>query len=211
MDKTGKVLHSETENFGFRTIEVRESDGLYINGVRINVRGVNRHSFRPESGRTLSKEKNIEDVLLMKGMNMNSVRLSHYPADPEFLEACDSLGLYVMDELGGWHGKYDTPTGVRLIEGMIERDVNHPSIIWWSNGNEKDGIPNWMESFINTIPRNVRLFTRKVISPVLKLCITVLTEKARTTCAYRKSLCLRNSCMVCTMAAMVPDYTIIGK
>ena len=134
LDKEGKVLHHETETFGFRTIEVRESDGLYVNGVRINVRGVNRHSFRPESGRTLSKAKNIEDVLLMKGMNMNSVRLSHYPADPEFLEACDSLGLYVMDELGGWHGKYDTPTGVRLIEGMIERDVNHPSII---NGNEK--------------------------------------------------------------------------
>ena len=137
LDKGGKVLHHETETFGFRTIEVRESDGLYVNGVRINVRGVNRHSFRPESGRTLSKAKNIKDVLLMKGMNMNSVRLSHYPADPEFLEACDSLGLYVMDELGGWHGKYDTPTGVRLIEGMIERDVNHPSIIWWSNGNEK--------------------------------------------------------------------------
>ena len=137
LDKGGKVLHHETETFGFRTIEVRESDGLYVNGVRINVRGVNRHSFRPESGRTLSKAKNIEDVLLVKSMNMNSVRLSHYPADPEFLEACDSLGLYVMDELGGWHGKYDTPTGVRLIEGMIERDVNHPSIIWWSNGNEK--------------------------------------------------------------------------
>ena len=136
-DKNGKVLHYETESFGFRTIEVHESDGLYINGVRINVRGVNRHSFRPESGRTLSKAKNIEDVLLIKSMNMNAVRLSHYPADPEFLEACDSLGLYVMDELGGWHGKYDTPTGVRLIEGMIERDVNHPSIIWWSNGNEK--------------------------------------------------------------------------
>ena len=137
LDKNGKVLHNETETFGFRTIEVRESDGLYVNGVRINVRGVNRHSFRPESGRTLSKAKNIEDVLLMKDMNMNSVRLSHYPADPEFLEACDSLGLYVMDELGGWHGKYDTSTGVRLIEGMIECDVNHPSIIWWSNGNEK--------------------------------------------------------------------------
>lgn len=137
LDKDGKVLHHEIETFGFRTIEVRASDGLYVNGVRINVRGVNRHSFRPESGRTLSKAKNIEDVLLMKGMNMNSVRLSHYPADPEFLEACDSLGLYVMDELGGWHGKYDTPTGVRLIEGMIERDVNHPSVIWWSNGNEK--------------------------------------------------------------------------
>lgn len=137
LSKEGKVLHSEIETFGFRTIEVRTSDGLYINGVRINVRGVNRHSFRPETGRTLSKAKNIEDVLLIKEMNMNAVRLSHYPADPEFLEACDSLGLYVMNELGGWHGKYDTPTGVRLIEGMVERDVNHPSVIWWSNGNEK--------------------------------------------------------------------------
>lgn len=132
-----KVLHRQEERFGFRTVEVRPSDGLYVNGVRINVRGVNRHSFRPETGRTLSKAKNIEDVLLIKSMNMNAVRLSHYPADPEFLQACDSLGLYVMNELGGWHGKYDTPTGVRLIKGMVERDVNHPSVIWWSNGNEK--------------------------------------------------------------------------
>jgi hypothetical protein len=133
----GTVLHQVTEKFGFRTIEVRESDGLYINGVRVNIRGINRHSFRPESGRTLSKAKNIEDVLLIKSMNMNSVRLSHYPADPEFLDACDSLGLYVMNELGGWHGKYDTPTGVKLVEEMVNRDVNHPSVIWWSNGNEK--------------------------------------------------------------------------
>lgn len=137
VDREGNILHTENKSFGFRTIETRPSDGLYINGVRINVRGVNRHSFRPESGRTLSKAKNIEDVLLIKSMNMNAVRLSHYPADPEFLEACDSLGLYVMNELGGWHGKYDTPTGARLIRGMVERDVNHPSVIWWSNGNEK--------------------------------------------------------------------------
>lgn len=132
----GTVLHQVTEKFGFRTIEVRPSDGLYINGVKVKVRGVNRHSFRPESGRTLSKAKNIEDVLLMKSMNMNAVRLSHYPPDPEFLDACDSLGLYVMDELGGWHGHYDTPVGVKLVKEMVERDVNHPSIIWWSNGNE---------------------------------------------------------------------------
>lgn len=137
LSKGGEVLHTETVPFGFRTIEVRPSDGMYINGVRVQIRGVNRHSFRPESGRTLSKAKNIEDVLLMKSMNMNAVRLSHYPADPDFLHACDSLGLYVMNELGGWHGKYDTPTGVRLIKGMVERDVNHPSVIWWSNGNEK--------------------------------------------------------------------------
>lgn len=133
----GKVLHQTTQPFGFRTIEVRPSDGLYVNGTRITVRGVNRHSFRPESGRTLSKRMNIEDVLLIKSMNMNAVRMSHYPPDPDFLHACDSLGLYVMNELAGWHGKYDTPTGVKLIKAMVERDVNHPSIIWWANGNEK--------------------------------------------------------------------------
>ena len=133
----GEVLHEEVQKFGFRTIETRESDGLYINGVRVNIRGVNRHSFRPESGRTLSKVKNIEDVLLIKSMNMNAVRLSHYPADPEFLEACDSLGLYVMNELSGWHGKHETVVGQKLVREMVIRDVNHPSVIWWSNGNEK--------------------------------------------------------------------------
>ena len=97
LDNAGKTIHTEYQKFGFRTIEVRESDGLYINGVKVLVRGVNRHSFRPETGRTLSKEKNIEDVELIKSMNMNAVRLSHYPADPEFLQACDSLGLYVMN------------------------------------------------------------------------------------------------------------------
>lgn len=136
-DASGKVLHKETEKFGFRTIEVRESDGLYINGKKINIRGVNRHSFRPESGRTLSWAKNLEDAELIKSMNMNAVRLSHYPADPEFYEICDSLGLYVMDELTGWHGKHETINGQKLVKEMVERDVNHPSIIWWSNGNEK--------------------------------------------------------------------------
>lgn len=132
----GTELHRISQKFGFRTIEVRESDGLYINGVRVNIRGVNRHSFRPETGRTLSKAKNIEDVLLIKSMNMNAVRLSHYPADPEFLEACDSLGLYLMNELSGWHGKHDTPNGKKLVKSLVERDVNHPCVIWWANGNE---------------------------------------------------------------------------
>ena len=136
-DASGKVLHKETEKFGFRTIEVRESDGLYINGKKINIRGVNRHSFRPESGRTLSWKKNLEDVELIKSMNMNAVRLSHYPADPEFYEICDSLGLYVMSELTGWHGKHETINGQKLVREMVMRDVNHPSIIWWSNGDEK--------------------------------------------------------------------------
>lgn len=137
VDKAGKTLHVEKDKFGFRTIETRASDGLYINGKKVNIRGVNRHSFRPETGRTLSYEKNLEDVKLMKSMNMNSVRLSHYPADPEFYDICDSLGLYVMDELSGWHGHHETINGQKLIKEMVTRDVNHPSIIWWSNGNEK--------------------------------------------------------------------------
>lgn len=137
IDNSGKTLHIEQDKFGFRTIETRQGDGLYINGKKVNVRGANRHSFWPETGRTLSKQKNIDDVKLMKAMNMNAVRLSHYPADPEFYDACDSLGLYVMSELSGWHGHHETINGQKLIKEMVTRDVNHPSIIWWSNGNEK--------------------------------------------------------------------------
>lgn len=128
--------HIVTERFAFRTIDVRPSDGLYINGVKVLIKGVNRHSFRPETGRTLSKQANYDDVKLMKAMNMNAVRLSHYPSDPEFLDACDELGLYVMTELASWHKGYDTETGRILVKEMVVRDANHPSVIWWSNGNE---------------------------------------------------------------------------
>ena len=141
-DTQGNTLHVERQKFGFRTIEYRhqyagnKEDGLFINGQKVIVKGVNRHSFRPETGRTLSKQKNIEDVLLIKSMNMNAVRLSHYPADPEFLDACDSLGLYVECEQPGWHWAHETITGSKIVEEMVLRDVNHPSIIFWSNGNE---------------------------------------------------------------------------
>ena len=155
-DTAGKVLHTERQKFGFRTIEYRHSypetetsrketgnhvygcqeDGLFINGQKVIIKGANRHSFRPETGRTLSKAKNIEDVLLIKSMNMNAVRLSHYPADPEFLDACDSLGLYVECEQPGWHWAHETIIGSQIVEEMVTRDVNHPSIIFWSNGNE---------------------------------------------------------------------------
>lgn len=132
----GKLVHEVEKKFGFRTIEVKQRDGLYINGVKMKFKGVNRHSFRPETGRTTSKRISIEDVLLMKEMNMNAVRMSHYPPDDHFLDACDSLGLFVMNELAGWHGNYDTPTGSKLLKEMIDHDVNHPSIVIWSNGNE---------------------------------------------------------------------------
>jgi hypothetical protein len=132
----GKPVHTTSKRIGFRTVEVREKDGVYVNGVKMKFKGVNRHSFRPESGRTTSKKISIEDVLLMKDMNMNAVRMSHYPPDDHFLDVCDSLGLFVMDELAGWHGHYDTNTGGKLLKEMITHDVNHPSIVFWANGNE---------------------------------------------------------------------------
>lgn len=135
-DNRGQTLHVHHQRFGFRTIEVRQHNGVYINGVKVMMKGVNRHSFRPESGRTLSKAKNIEDVKLIKSMNMNAVRMSHYPADPEVYEACDSLGLYVLDELSGWHWAHETVNGSKLVKEMVTRDVNHPCIVFWDNGNE---------------------------------------------------------------------------
>ncbi len=111
-------------------------DGIYLNGVKVKMKGVNRHSFWPTSGRTTSKKISIDDVLLMKDMNMNAVRMSHYPPDDHFLDVCDSLGLFVMDELAGWHAYYSTTTGKKLLKEMIDHDVNHPSIVIWSNGNE---------------------------------------------------------------------------
>ncbi|TCC99374.1 glycoside hydrolase family 2 TIM barrel-domain containing protein [Pedobacter hiemivivus] len=134
--KKNKAIHTLSKKIGFRTVEVKERDGIYVNGVKMKFKGVNRHSFRPESGRTLSKKNSIEDVELMKEMNMNAVRMSHYPPDGHFLDVCDSLGLYVMDELAGWHGHYDTPTGTKLVKEMMRHDLNHASIVIWANGNE---------------------------------------------------------------------------
>lgn len=136
LSQRGKPAHTRTERFGFRSFEVRERDGLYLNGRRIILKGVNRHAFRPETGRTLSREHSYADVRLIKEMNMNAVRTAHYPPDAHFLEACDELGLYVLDELAGWQGAYDTPTGARLIGEMVRRDVNHPAVLFWVNGNE---------------------------------------------------------------------------
>lgn len=134
--KGKETIHTVNETIGFRTFEIRPKDGLYLNGQRIMMRGVNRHSFWPETGRTLNKELNYADVKLIKEMNMNAVRMAHYPPDPEFLQACDELGLYVLNELGGWHGHYDTGIGRKLVKETVIRDVNHASIILWDNGNE---------------------------------------------------------------------------
>jgi hypothetical protein len=137
LDKNGQVVHQYTERMGFRTVEVRESDGIYVNGVKIKMQGVNRHTFHPKYGRTSSKDLSVTAVNLMKDMNMNAVRMSHYPPDKHFLDVCDSLGLVVIDELTAWQKpSYDDVVGRKLLEEMIARDVNHPSVIIWANGNE---------------------------------------------------------------------------
>ena len=132
-----KIKHQYTQRFGFRTVEVREQDGIYVNNVKVKLKGVNRHTFHPDYGRTSSKKLSIEAVKLMKEMNMNAVRMSHYPPEKHFLDVCDSLGLLVIDELTGWQKPaYDEVVGRKLLTEMISRDVNHPSIFLWANGNE---------------------------------------------------------------------------
>ena len=126
----------ETEvTIGFRTLEFREHDGIYLNDVKLLVKGTNRHCFDPETGRSVSHERNLQDIRLIKQMNMNAVR-SHYPPDVDFLNLCDSLGILYLNELAGWQNSYSDAVGHKLVREMVERDVNHPCIFLWSNGNE---------------------------------------------------------------------------
>lgn len=134
-DAKGKPLHSLTERIGFRTIEFRPKDGIYLNGTKLLIKGVNRHCFHPETGRTLNRQISLDDARLIKQMNMNAVR-SHYAPDRHFLEICDSIGLLYLDEFPGWQDSYSTEAGLPLLREHVIRDVNHPSVFLWSNGNE---------------------------------------------------------------------------
>ncbi|HEY4148166.1 MAG TPA: glycoside hydrolase family 2 TIM barrel-domain containing protein [Chitinophagaceae bacterium] len=136
LDANGRICHQVKQRFGFRTVEVRKKDGVYVNGRKIIMKGITHHSEWPETGRTLSRDIDLLDVGLIKEMNMNAVRMSHYPPDQSFLDVCDSLGLFVLDELTGWQAKYDTTVGAKLVKELVVRDVNHPSVILWDNGNE---------------------------------------------------------------------------
>ncbi|KUO03139.1 glycoside hydrolase family 2 TIM barrel-domain containing protein [Streptomyces caeruleatus] len=134
---------------GFRTVVLE--DGLVkVNGRAILFKGVNRHEWHPEKGRALDLETMREDVLLMKRHNLNAVRTSHYPPQPAFLDLCDEYGLWVIDECDlETHGFTEqawrdnpvdddrwTPALLDRAARMVERDKNHPSIVFWSLGNE---------------------------------------------------------------------------
>ncbi|NUP14965.1 MAG: DUF4981 domain-containing protein [Streptomyces sp.] len=134
---------------GFRTV-VLEDGLIKVNGKAVLFKGVNRHEWHPERGRALDLETMREDVLLMKRHNLNAVRTSHYPPHPAFLDLCDEYGLWVIDECDlETHGFTEqawrdnpvdddrwTPALLDRAARMVERDKNHPSIVFWSLGNE---------------------------------------------------------------------------
>ncbi|MGJ6981390.1 glycoside hydrolase family 2 TIM barrel-domain containing protein [Aestuariimicrobium soli] len=134
---------------GFRTVRI-DGDRILVNGQQITFRGVNRHEWHPETGRTLDDETMLRDVLLMKSHNLNAVRTSHYPPNARFLDLCDEYGLWVMLEADhethgfGNEGWSANPPGderffdalLNRLERTVERDKNHASVISWSLGNE---------------------------------------------------------------------------
>lgn len=118
----------------FRSIEVRNT-GFYLNNRYLKLVGLNRHETYPFIGGAASKSLQADDVKILKQLGLNYVRCSHYPPSPHFLDACDRLGLLVVDEVPGWQHIGDREwQKVHLdnISRMIKRDYNHPSIFAWS-------------------------------------------------------------------------------
>ncbi len=163
-DAGGRDAECVPVRVGFRTVEVRGGN-LRVNGVRVLFKGVNRHDFDPDDGRAVSLDAMRRSLVTMKRHNINAVRTSHYPNDPRFLDLCDRLGLYVIDECdlethgfsmsgsadgrGGPPGPW-SPEGVSQLSDdpaweaayvdrmlrMVERDKNHACVVMWSLGNE---------------------------------------------------------------------------
>lgn len=159
LDAEGRVLEAIGQRVGFR--DVRIVDGqIRVNGTKLMIRGVNRHEHHPRFGRAVPMETSRLDVELMKRHNINAVRTSHYPPDPRFLDLCDEVGLWVLDECdlethGAWtYGQgFDSDKNpmqqaayrdacVDRMERMVHRDKNHACVFMWSLGNESALGPN---------------------------------------------------------------------
>ncbi len=149
-DASGQCLEAVCQRIGVRSVGY-EDGVLKLNGRPIKLKGVNRHEFHPDLGRALPLETMREDVLLAKRHNINTIRTSHYPPDPRFLELCDEYGLYVVDEadlethgFGPSHGDMGTLSKdprwkdafCDRMERMVHRDKNRTSVLLWSLGNE---------------------------------------------------------------------------
>lgn len=161
-DPAGKVVETLSHRVGFREFAIR--DGLMrINGEPVSFRGTNRHEMHPSRGTALTREDLIEDITLIKRMNMNSVRTSHYPDQPLWYELADEYGLYLVDETNlethGIRAEYPgdhpewTAACVARAQNMVHRDKNHPSVVIWSLGNEAGGgstftaMHDWIRSY----------------------------------------------------------------
>ena len=158
-DKNGKVLEVIPQRVGFRSVEIKDRNFL-VNGKRVFLKGVNRHEHHPKNGHVLSREDMLKDMEMMKKLNINAVRQSHYPPDPYWLELCDEYGLYVVDEANiESHGRgYELPytlgndrkwlvPHLDRISRMYERDKNYTSIVTWSLGNEAGNGVNFYEGY----------------------------------------------------------------
>ena len=149
LNRNGQTIESAGFHVGFRHIEINDGR-LLINGSSVKLKGVNRHELDPDTGWTISQKCMEKDILLMKMSNINTVRASHYPNHPYWNTLCDRFGLYLIDEAdlethgfqiaGNWHEISDSEEWEKAYldraERMVERDKNHPSIIFWSLGNE---------------------------------------------------------------------------
>ena len=150
LDPDGRAVDHERARVGFRQIEIRDRQ-IFLNGRRLVLRGVNRHEFHPERGRALTEEDMRRDILQMKRLNFNAVRTCHYPDDTRWYDLCDELGLYLVDETNlETHGLLGAlshdPVWVHAYMAravrMVLRDRNHPSVLFWSLGNESGAGPH---------------------------------------------------------------------
>ena len=134
ISEQGTVLDTKNISFGFRTAEFR-ADGLYLNGHRLFMRGLNRHQSYPYIGYAAPESLQREDARLLKReLSCNAVRTSHYPQSQYFIDECDRLGLLVFTELPGWQHIGDAEwkkQAIQNVEEMVLQYRNHPSVILW--------------------------------------------------------------------------------
>lgn len=150
----GKVLEVIPVKVGFRKIEMKNAQ-ILVNGQPVLFKGVNRHEIDPDGGYVVSRERMIQDISIMKKFNMNAVRTSHYPNDNQWYDLCDEYGLYVVAEANveshgmGYKDKTLAKNPIYAKAHLernqrnVQRSYNHPSIIFWSLGNEAGFGPNF--------------------------------------------------------------------
>ncbi|HYG22476.1 MAG TPA: glycoside hydrolase family 2 TIM barrel-domain containing protein [Verrucomicrobiae bacterium] len=138
------VVDSETTRIGIRRIEMTK-DGFWINGEKMFLRGVNRHQEYPYIGNALSDAAQFRDALKIKSAGFDYIRLSHYPQSRAFMNACDELGLVVMNCLMGWQFFNSDPAFAELklkeCRELIRRDRNHPCVILWETSLNESAMP----------------------------------------------------------------------